>query len=179
MAASRSKGESTVILLSHLPSPVGNLHIASVQGTVYYVAFERKGYREEMYDFLGRYFPRFDVEPAVDEHAKVHTQLEQYFAGKLQRFSVKTHLLGTDFQLQVLTALRTIPYGTTLTYKAVAGMIGNPQATRAVGGAIGRNPIPVIIPCHRVIGEGGGMVGFGGGIDRKRKLLRLEGVLLV
>ena len=103
----------------------------------------------------------------------------RYFEGKLKKFRIKTVLHGTEFQLQVWTALRSIPYGTTTTYKAIAEDIGNPDATRAAGGAIGKNPLPVIIPCHRVIGVDGSLVGFEGGIERKKILLRLEGALLV
>jgi O-6-methylguanine DNA methyltransferase len=117
--------------------------------------------------------------PDTGKHARAHRELEQYFAGRLRRFTVKLHLFGTPFQMQVWTALRTIPHGGTTTYKNVADMIGNSMATRAVGGAVGKNPVPIIVPCHRVIGENGGLVGFGGGIERKKRLLQIEGALLV
>ena len=179
MTGTKRKTHSTIIFLSHLPSPVGELHIATVGDTVYYIAFETPAYHEHMYAFFTRHFREYEVRPENGEHAKIHEQLRKYFQGRLQRFTVKTHLLGTDFQLQVLTALRSIPFGATKSYKAVAAMIGNPDSMRAVGGAVGRNPIPIIVPCHRVIGEDGGLVGFGGGIERKKKLLALEGALLV
>ena len=171
--------KNPAIIMSHLPTPVGNLHIASWEGAVCFVGFEKKGYREEMYAYLGRYLKGFDVLHEKGEHARMHEQFEKYFQGKLKKFRMKTHLFGTEFQLQVWTALRAIPYGTTTSYKAVAEMIGNPDAPRAVGGAVGKNPIPIVIPCHRVIGESGSLVGFGGGIERKKLLLRLEGALLV
>jgi len=170
---------ASIILMSHTPSPVGNLHLASVDDRLYFLAFEKKGYREEMYAYLGRHIGSFDVKPDKGKHARFHRELDRYFSGKLTRFNLKTHLLGTEFQLQVWTALRTIPFGTTTTYKGLASLIGNPEAMRAVGGAVAKNPLPIIIPCHRVIGEGGGLVGFGGGIERKKKLLRHEGALLV
>ena len=171
--------KATVVSISELPSPVGNLHIASLQDVLCYVAFDSRQNRDGMTAYLKRFCPGLQTEPDRGYHEKIHRELMRYFEGTGKKFTLKTHLFGTEFQLQVWTALRTIPYGSTTTYKAVSEMIGNPQATRAVGGAVGKNPIPVIIPCHRVIGENGGLVGFGGGIERKRKLLRLEGSLLV
>lgn len=168
-----------VVILSHTPSPLGNLHIATCDGALCYLGFEYKGYREELYAWLGRYLKAFDVTPEHGEHAALRGELEKYFEGKLRKFRVKTHLFGTDFQLQVWTALRTIPYGATVSYRHIAEAIGNPDATRAVGGAIGKNPIAIVIPCHRVIGEDGKLTGFAGGIDRKKKLLQLEGAILV
>jgi len=177
MAASARK--PAVVILSHVPSPLGNLHIASSDGAVCFLGFERKGYREDLYAYLGKYLRHFEVKTEKGEHASVHAQMEKYFDGRLKKFRVRTHLFGTEFQLQVWTALRSIPYGLTSTYSAVGESIGNPDATRAVGQAVGRNPISIIIPCHRVIGEDGSLVGYAGGIERKKKLLRLEGALLV
>lgn len=169
----------SVVILSHTPSPLGNLHIATYNGAVCYVGFEYKGYREQLYEWLARYLKMFEIKPEHGEHAAIHAQLEKYFDGRLKKFRVKTHLFGTDFQLQVWTVLRTIPFGTTASYRQVAESIGNPDASRAVGGAVGKNPIAIMIPCHRVIGEDGSLTGFAGGIDRKKKLLQLEGAILV
>nr|WP_273702385.1 methylated-DNA--[protein]-cysteine S-methyltransferase [Tepidanaerobacter syntrophicus] len=85
-------------------------------------------------------------------------------------------LKGTDFQISVWEALLNIPYGTTKTYSQVAAEIGRPKATRAVGGAIGANPVSIVVPCHRVIGKDGSLTGFGGGLEIKKKLLKLEGI---
>ena len=104
-------------------------------------------------------------------------QLKAYFAGELQEFKVSRKPKGTDFQLQVWEALTTIPYGETRSYGEIARQVGNPKAVRAVGRANGANPIAVIVPCHRVIGANGTLTGFGGGLDRKEKLLQLERVL--
>lgn len=104
----------------------------------------------------------------------VHEQLEEYFAGRLQTFEVPTAAHGTVFQQKVWSALCTIPYGTTATYRYIAEQIGAPRAVRAVGLANGRNPISIIVPCHRVIGANGSLTGYGGGLDRKRALLDLE-----
>lgn len=105
---------------------------------------------------------------------KVKQQLEQYFAGQRQQFDLPLDFQGTDFQQQVWQALLTIPYGETRSYKGIALQIGNTKAVRAVGAANGKNPISIIAPCHRVIGSGGALVGFAGGLDKKQILLSLE-----
>lgn len=101
-------------------------------------------------------------------------QLEAYFAGELREFALPLAPQGTPFQLAVWQALQTIPYGRTLTYSQLAQQIGKPKAVRAVGAANGRNPIPLIIPCHRVIGADGSLIGYGGGLPIKEALLNLE-----
>jgi methylated-DNA-[protein]-cysteine S-methyltransferase len=101
-------------------------------------------------------------------------QLEQYFAGDRRVFELSVAPEGTPFQCAVWTALRTIPYGSTWSYAQLAGTVGNPRAVRAVGLANGRNPIAIVIPCHRVIGSDGTLTGFGGGLDAKRFLLDHE-----
>jgi methylated-DNA-[protein]-cysteine S-methyltransferase len=105
---------------------------------------------------------------------KVKQQLEQYFAGQRQQFDLPLDFQGTDFQQQVWQALLTIPYGETRSYKDIAIQLGNEKAVRAVGAANGKNPISIIAPCHRVIGSGGALVGFAGGLDKKQILLSLE-----
>lgn len=113
-----------------------------------------------------------------DDHpilTQTRRQLEAYFAGQLQVFNLPLHLKeGSDFQKQVWQALAQIPYGQTMTYRQVAALVGRPKACRAVGQANHRNPISIILPCHRVIGADGGLTGYGGGLDRKRRLLELE-----
>ena len=101
-------------------------------------------------------------------------QLSDYFAGSLKDFSLRLQPHGTPFQLAVLAELQKIPYGTTASYADIARRIDKPKAVRAVGAANGRNPIPVIIPCHRVIGSNGKLTGVGGGLPTKEALLRLE-----
>jgi methylated-DNA-[protein]-cysteine S-methyltransferase len=105
---------------------------------------------------------------------EVIRQLEEYFHGKLRDFDLPLALDGTDFQLLVWRNLQKIPYGETVSYGQLARRIGNPAASRAVGLANGSNPIPIIIPCHRVIGSNGDLTGFGGGLPVKKKLLALE-----
>ncbi len=101
-------------------------------------------------------------------------QLEQYFAGERRFFELPLQPRGTDFQLKVWKCLQQIPYGETRSYKQLAEMAGNPRACRAVGGANHCNPLPVLIPCHRVIGSNGRLIGFGGGLHIKKHLLELE-----
>jgi len=105
-------------------------------------------------------------------------QLGAYFAGELTDFDLRLAPHGTDFQRRVWAALRTIPYGTTTSYGELAAELGNPGASRAVGLANGRNPIAIIVPCHRVIGSDGTLTGYGGGLDRKRWLLDHEQAVL-
>jgi len=101
-------------------------------------------------------------------------QLIEYFSGQRKVFDIPLDFEGTDFQKKVWSALLTIPYGETRSYKQIAQQLGNEKAVRAVGAANGKNPISIIAPCHRVIGSGGALVGFAGGLDKKEILLRLE-----
>jgi methylated-DNA-[protein]-cysteine S-methyltransferase len=109
---------------------------------------------------------------------RVEAQLNEYFAGKRTTFDLPLEPSGTDFQLSVWKLLRKIPYGVTTSYGELARRLGDPKATRAVGAANGANPIPIIVPCHRVVGSKGELTGFGGGIERKRWLLEHEGALM-
>jgi methylated-DNA-[protein]-cysteine S-methyltransferase len=105
---------------------------------------------------------------------EVIAQLDAYFAGRLQTFDLPLAPEGTPFQREVWSALTTIPYGETMSYGELARQLGRPAASRAVGAANGRNPIPIVIPCHRVVGADGSLTGFGGGLAIKRQLLALE-----
>ena len=131
---------------------------------------------------LGAWFETQTTQPdslgQLAEHQPVllHAaqQLQEYFSGARQAFSLPLAAQGTAFQMQVWQALTTIPYGETWSYQDLANAIGNPKAVRAVGLANGKNPISVIVPCHRVIGKNGKLTGYAGGVERKEKLLRLE-----
>lgn len=114
---------------------------------------------------------------AADVLSTASRQLREYFDGRRRVFDLPLAPRGTDFQKQVWQALATIPFGTTWSYQELAQAIGKPRAMRAVGAANGRNPLPVVLPCHRVIGADGSLTGFGGGLDIKAALLRLEGAL--
>ena len=112
---------------------------------------------------------------AVEHLRKASSQLQEYFTGKRQRFQLELDLHGTDFDCELWQLLLKIPFGKTRTYGQLARELGGVSLARAVGGACGRNPIPVIVPCHRVIGADHSLTGFGGGLGRKGKLLILEG----
>lgn len=116
---------------------------------------------------------------AFDDARTTHVaaQLADYFAGRRKAFTLDTAPAGTTFQMRVWRALEAIPFGETRGYAELARQLGAPTASRAVGRANGANPIPIVIPCHRVIGANGDLTGYGGGLDRKRLLLRLEGVI--
>ncbi len=155
----------STIYYDYLETPIGSLMLAGDGELLMELGFPGgKGARRHQFDWLknGGVFKQ------------VKEQLFSYFAGELEKFSIPLAPQGTDFQLQVWQALQTIPYGETLSYGELAKQIGRPKASRAVGAANGQNPIPVIIPCHRVIGSSGKLVGFGGGLETKQTLLALE-----
>ena len=109
----------------------------------------------------------------------VRRELDEYFRGRRRAFDLQLDLRGTTrFSERVLAELALVPYGSTATYGQLAGRAGKPSAARAVGTVMNRNPIPIVLPCHRVVGANGSLVGYGGGLDRKEQLLRLEGAIL-
>jgi len=116
--------------------------------------------------------------PASESLARAKQQLTEYFDGTRTTFDLPLEALGSAFEHRVWNALRTIPFGVTMSYSELARRLGDVNATRAVGAANGKNPIPIIVPCHRVVGANGELTGFGGGIDCKRWLLEHEGALL-
>jgi methylated-DNA-[protein]-cysteine S-methyltransferase len=123
-----------------------------------------------------RHAPEVGVDWIRDDDAfdRVRAQLEEYFDGRRRDFDLPLAPRGTRFQLKVWEALLDIPYGETTSYGAIAAGLGHPNGSRAVGAANGRNPISIIVPCHRVIGSGGALIGYGGGLPTKRRLLDLE-----
>ncbi|NJL48864.1 MAG: methylated-DNA--[protein]-cysteine S-methyltransferase [Leptolyngbyaceae cyanobacterium SM2_5_2] len=131
-----------------------------------------------LYMAAEKHEPTFEADvvqdAAVAPFPETRQQLTAYFASQLTEFTLPLHLQGTPFQQQVWEALLTIPYGTTLSYGELAGQLGQPKASRAVGLANGRNPISIIVPCHRVIGANGRLTGYGGGLERKQWLLDHE-----
>jgi len=149
----------------YMDSPIGELLLAGDDDALSMVGFPKGKMRRD---------PEPDWIYNEKPFAEAVKQLDEYFAGERREFDLPLRLDGTEFQLLVLQELQQIPYGETLSYRDIAERIGRPKAMRAVGAANGRNPIPIIVPCHRVIGAGGDLTGFGGGLDTKEALLRLE-----
>jgi len=152
---------------TYLDTPIGELLLAGDRYALHLLGFPDGSQRR-------RAEPDWELRDANFMEAKA--QLRLYFAGSLQQFSLRLEPSGTPFQLSVLDQLQKIPYGETVSYGEIATRLGKPKAMRAVGAANGRNPIPVIIPCHRVIGSTGKLTGFGGGLPTKEALLKLEQV---
>lgn len=148
-----------------MESPVGPLFLAGEERGLRYVSFAASRRAQK---------PRRDWVEDPKPFGETIRQLRAYFAGKLKQFDLPLLLDGTEFQVLVWQNLRKIPYGETLSYGELARRIGKADAVRAVGAANGANPIPIIVPCHRVIGSNGDLTGFGGGLPIKKKLLALE-----
>jgi len=154
------------LAFTFMESPVGKLFIAGNESALWLVGFADGSRR---------------VEPAAAWHesaqgvvAETKRQLDAYFRRELRSFTLPLHLCGTEFQLRVWNALASIPYGETLSYRELAQRVGRPTAVRAVGAANGANPLAIVLPCHRVIGSGGALTGYGGGLSAKAALLALE-----
>jgi len=149
----------------YLDTPIGDLLLAGDEAALSVVGFPEGSMRRDPEpDWI------FNEKPLTE----ARRQLTEYFDGKRTYFDLPLSLSGTEFQLLVLEELKKIPYGETTSYGDIASRIGRPKAVRAVGAANGRNPIPIIVPCHRVIGSTGDLTGFGGGLSTKEALLRLE-----
>jgi methylated-DNA-[protein]-cysteine S-methyltransferase len=161
----RTAEKMSAVFYTTLESPVGPLLLAGDADALRLVSFESSKHAAP---------PQADWKQDNAPFAEVVRQLQAYFRGELREFDVPLALQGTEFQRRVWNALRGIPYGETISYLQLAERIGNPRAVRAVGLANGSNPIPIIVPCHRVIGSDGSLTGFGGGISTKKKLLELE-----
>ena len=152
-----------------IESPIGPLTLVADDGKLSGLYMEVRGHEPEA--------AALGVPAAVTDDpvlAAAASQLGAYFAGELTSFDLPLSLAGTGFQQAVWAQLRDIPYGETISYGELARRIGQPSASRAVGLANGRNPVSIVVPCHRVVGSDGSLTGYGGGIDRKRYLLALE-----
>jgi methylated-DNA-[protein]-cysteine S-methyltransferase len=151
-------GAASVDGMHRVETPIGPLWLEANDGGLSAIGFEGPAGASSAHRFL----------------AEAEAQLSAYFAGELERFDLPLSPRGTEFQRRVWDAVAAIPYGTTTTYSRLAAAIGSPRAVRAVGAANGRNPLPIVVPCHRVIGASGALTGYGGGLDVKRALLALE-----
>ena len=157
-----------MILCRRIDSPVGPLMLAADDNALRHIEFRDNCHPADRRDWHGG---DNEVLQAAQQ------QLGEYFAGKRETFDLPLAPRGTPFQREVWFALASIPYGQTASYAQLALRVDRPAATRAVGAANGRNPLPIVLPCHRVIGADGSLTGFGGGLPTKRVLLRLEGAL--
>ena len=149
-----------------IASPLGTMLLARTKHGLAGAWFELQKHHPDTIDA-----PERGDDPLLAETAR---QLREYFAGARSAFDVALDLQGTDFQRAVWSALLDIPPGRTTTYGEIARELGVPAASRAVGAAVGRNPVSIIVPCHRVVGSSGALTGYAGGLDRKRSLLRIE-----
>ena len=176
--AERALDEGLVsVAYAHADSPFGDLLVATTPKGLVKVGFLHTGSEEAMLEELAeRLSPRVMHAPARVDDAR--RQLDEYFAGRRRRFELRTdRALIHGFARQVLAQTARIPYGSYLTYAEVAAEAGNPRAHRAAGTALARNPIPIVIPCHRVLRSGGVVGNYGGGPDMKASLLHMEGAL--
>ena len=168
-------GEKIDIAYTTLDSPIGVLVVAATSGGLLRIGFDNESGVLE--DLAERVSPRIlEYSARLDA---VRRQLDEYFSGRREQFDMPLDwALIEGFRRRVLTATARIPYGGVSTYQDIAQQAGQPKGARAAGQALGGNPIPVVIPCHRVLRSGGGMGGYAGGTDRKEFLLRLEGAML-
>ena len=162
-----------VLYYDKLQSALGRLYVVVSDEGIVYIGTPDAPF-EEVEVWAKKPFKNYTFEENREKVAQYIDQLEAYFKGELREFDIPIHVKGTPFQLAVWDALKGLPYGTTTSYSGIAEKIGNPKAVRAVGAAIGANPILAIIPCHRVIGKNGKMTGFRSGIPMKEFLLQLE-----
>lgn len=158
-----------------IDSPQGPIYAAEIHDGLIFVGIGSNAYRQ-MVAFARQWVPDPQIRPSVIDATQ---QLTQYLAGDRRIFDLPLVLYGTEFQKAVWRKLLDIPYGLTISYGRLAESIGRPKAARAVGRACGANPIPLVVPCHRVLASDGGLGGYGGGLEWKRWLLALEGARAV
>ncbi len=177
----KTEGDAKVmskVFCTSFDSRIGRIYVASTEKGVCKISVPR----ESRKDFIAWLKEHFDVDQISDNRARnrdVIDQLNRYFSGKLAQFTCPIDLLGTPFQIRVWKELMKIPYGSTMTYKHLARRVSAPNATQAVGRANSSNPLPIIVPCHRVLGTNGALVGYSCGVKTKELLLRLEGAIIL
>lgn len=163
-----------LISLQHYDSPCGRLVLASFADRLCLCDWSDNPFAERNRRRIEKYLKATSKTETSSVLEETKRQLDEYFAGKRKAFDIQLCLVGTDFQHKVWNALRSIPYGSTKSYKDIAQCIGKPKAVRAVAGAIGANAISILIPCHRVIGSNHSLTGYAGGLEAKRGLLGME-----
>ncbi len=168
----------TKVFCTSFDSRIGRIYIASTERGICKISVPKEN-RKDFFDWLKDHF---DLDQITDNRARnkdAIDQLNRYFSGKLAKFTCPIDLMGTPFQVRVWKELLRIPYGSTITYKHLARRVFASNATQAVGRANGANPLPIIVPCHRVLGSNGALVGYSCGVKTKEFLLRLEGAIML
>ncbi len=166
------------IFCTSFDSRIGRIYVASTDRGVCKISVPRES-RQDFFQWLKQHFELETVSDNRSRNREVIDQLTRYFNGKLAKFTCPIDLMGTPFQIRVWRELAKIPYGATITYKHLARRVQAPKAFQAVGRANGSNPLPIIIPCHRVLGSDGSLIGYAYGIKTKEFLLRLEGAIML
>jgi len=159
------------VRVDHIDSPVGELFVAATPKGLCRISYAPEGQEEELARQIGPRLLRVPLD-------QVRRQLDEYFEGRRRAFELALDLRVSPFYRQVLDQLAQVPYGQLDTYGALAARVGRPRAARAVGGVMNRNPLPIVLPCHRIVGANGSLTGYGGGLEVKRALLELEGALI-
>lgn len=159
-------------------SPLGPIFVASTAKGVCAISIPENTKRD-FFDWIGKQFEGYQIEESANKNEQIVGELRRYFEGTAVQFKSKLDLHGTEFQRQVWSELKNIPYGSVITYKELAKRVGRPRGYQAVGRANAANPLPVVIPCHRVVGSDDDLVGYGAGIKTKQYLLRIEGALML
>lgn len=159
-------------------SRIGHIYIASTEQGVCRISIPKET-RRDFFSWLHTHFELDSVVENKSRNKEYIDQINRYLNGKLVEFTFPIDLIGTPFQIRVWKELMKIPYGTTITYRQLAKRIGVPKGFQAVGRANGANPIPIVIPCHRVIGSDGSLIGYAAGVKTKEFLLRLEGAIII
>lgn len=170
----RAGNGHAVVSRAEIDSPIGPLGLYGTNEGLMAIVFPRHS-RLAVEAWLDRVVGRAIIVDDEQAHEDTIGQLEEYFGGKRRDFQLELDVRGTAFQQRVWEAVRAVPYGQTRSYRDMAAAVGKPNAVRAVGAANGANPLPLVIPCHRIIGSNGTLHGYGGGLDVKAKLLELEG----
>lgn len=168
------RDDMTVLYFSELRHDGWCLEITSSSEGLVSIGFETNWTKRRRW--LEQHFPDVEHRPAEHRNEPYHRQLQEYLAGRRRIFDLPLGLRGSPFQVSVWENVAAIPYGRTASYGDIAHLLGKPGASRAVGAANGANPVPIIVPCHRVVGSDGSLTGFGGGLPIKQRLLALEGL---
>jgi methylated-DNA-[protein]-cysteine S-methyltransferase len=167
-----------MVYCTSFESKVGLIYVGSTEKGVCKVSLPRQTKRD-FFRWLREHFDDNEVTDNKSRNREAIEQLSRYFNGKLAKFSVPVDMIGTPFQTRVWKELQRIPYGTTISYKQLAKRLGTSRGFQAIGRANAANPVPIIVPCHRVLGADGSLVGYASGVKTKEFLLKLEGALMI